>query len=141
VVRKTVLLDTGFWIALYDANDQHHETANSFLDLVSDESILIPWPTAYAFLNTRFTRNHWRIQGFANFVKGSSLVEWIDDAPYRKTALDKFLKNQGKKFSLVDLVIREILSEVNIRIDYLVTFNSGDFKDVCDRRGIEIYNQ
>ena len=140
MVRKTVLLDTGFWIALYNSNDQHHETADSLLNLVRDESILIPWPTAYEFLNTRFTRNYWRIQGFANFVQGSSLVEWIDDAPYRETALDKFLKNQGKKFSLVDLVIRELLSDVNIRIDYFVTFNTGDFEDICARRGIEIYN-
>ena len=67
-------------------------------------------------------------------------MEWIDDAPYRESALDKFLTNQGKKFSLVDLAIREILSDINIRIYYFVT-NMSDFKDVCDRRGIEIYNE
>ncbi len=140
MVRKTVLLDTGFWIALYESNDQHHESAASILELAKDANIPVPWPTAYEFLNTKFTRNYWRMVGFTNFTQGSSSIEWIDDVPYREAALNKFLNSQGRKFSLVDLVIREILSEVNIRIDYFVTFNTNDFKDICDRRGIEIYN-
>ncbi len=76
-----------------------------------------------------------------SFVKANAtLIEWIDDSLYREGAMERFLDNKGKKFSLVDLVIREILQDVNIKIDYLVTFNTDDFEDICNRRGIEIYN-
>jgi hypothetical protein len=43
-----------------------------------------------------------------------------------------------RPISLVDMVIRYILDDVNIRKDCLLTFNRRDFVDVCRKRQIEI---
>ena len=139
-VRKNILIDTGFWIALYNTRDQYHENANEIIELIRNENILIPWPTLYEFLNTRFVKDPRRIEGFAIFVKKS--VTLIDDAEYRAEAFNIFFgsfnKKNRKTLSLVDLIIREILTDTSLKIDYLATFNSGDFADVCQRRQIEI---
>ncbi len=139
-VRKSVLVDTGFWIALHDSGDQHHGNASEIIELIRDENILIPWPTLYEFLNTRFTRDIRRVEGFARFVQKSTTL--IDDVEYRENAFNIFFgsfnKNNRKTFSLVDLIIREVLMDISLKIDYLVTFNSGDFADICQRRRIEI---
>jgi len=39
---------------------------------------------------------------------------------------------------MVDCVIRLILGDQGFAIDALLTFNVGDFGDVCRNRGIEI---
>ncbi|MGB1204020.1 MAG: hypothetical protein ACPG5B_00150 [Chitinophagales bacterium] len=44
----------------------------------------------------------------------------------------------NRKLSLVDMIIRNILKDINIRVDYLVTDNTRDFADVCAMRGVEI---
>ncbi|MBI4647057.1 MAG: hypothetical protein HY738_10830 [Bacteroidia bacterium] len=71
----------------------------------------------------------------------SPLVKIIEDNEYRESALEKTITNikLSKSFhSLTDNVIREILSDINIKIDYLVTFNKRDFIDICNKRQIEI---
>ena len=45
---------------------------------------------------------------------------------------------QNRNLSLVDVIIRLILDDPTVKIDYLVTFNVGDFSDVCQRRNIVI---
>ena len=40
--------------------------------------------------------------------------------------------------SVVDSVIREIITDINVKIDYLITFNIKDFQDLCALRRIEI---
>ena len=40
---------------------------------------------------------------------------------------------KARNLSLVDRVIRRALSDVNVRIDALITFNPADFADVCKR--------
>ena len=47
-------------------------------------------------------------------------------------------KFKNKTYSLVDAVIREILKDKNLQIDYLATFNTRDFIDICAKRKIEI---
>ena len=39
------------------------------------------------------------------------------------------------------VVIREMISDIDMRIDYLVTFNVKDFADVCAIRGVEILDE
>lgn len=46
--------------------------------------------------------------------------------------------NYYKKYSLVDLIIRAMLLDVNLRIDALITFNSADFEDICWKKNIEL---
>lgn len=49
-------------------------------------------------------------------------------------------KEKDWNISLVDGVIRQMLADENLRIDYLVTFNYKDFNDVLKRKStIEYY--
>ena len=42
--------------------------------------------------------------------------------------------------TLVDLIIREILLDVEVKIDALITFNIADFEDICWKRNIELFD-
>ncbi|CAH2405647.1 hypothetical protein MES4922_40360 [Mesorhizobium ventifaucium] len=39
---------------------------------------------------------------------------------------------------MVDCLIRLMLDDRNLKINYLATWNEGDFDDVCRKRRIEI---
>lgn len=134
-MNKIVLTDTGFWCALYEPRDQHYDDAQSIAEMIEDHQIILPWPIMYEFLNTRFTRRNDRVNSFRAQSRKPNIT-FLDDTMYKNVALNEVL-NVGKH-SLVDSVIRQILSDVNVRIDYLITFNISDFEDVCHRRRIEI---
>jgi len=77
---------------------------------------------------------------FENILKKPK-VELIDDNIYKNIALNEvfvFNRKHGHSHSLADAVIREILKDINLKVNYLATFNNKDFKDLCDRRQIEI---
>ena len=74
----------------------------------------------------------------------SNKVEFIYDETYRDEALNNTYSIHRKtvpQISLVDSIIREILKDINVKIDFLVTFNQKDFKDVCDIRNIELISE
>ena len=54
---KNLLLDSGFWYAFYDARDQYHEEATHFTEYLEFYNLLIPWPSLYETLDTRFVRH------------------------------------------------------------------------------------
>jgi hypothetical protein len=63
----------------------------------------------------------------------------IDDKPYRDSAVDEMLTaalQQARSLSLVDCVLRGLLRDINVRVDAFMTFNEGDFADVCRARSI-----
>lgn len=79
---------------------------------------------------------------FEEFLTKQNVILFPDDQ-YKDEALSQvFLLNRysGYSYSLVDSVIREILKDINVKINFLLTFNEPDFKDVCDQRLIEIIN-
>jgi hypothetical protein len=126
---------------LVDPNDQHHDRSKIAFDLLESDTLLLPWPCLYETISTRLVRQRERLLAFESFLKNPA-ISMIDDAPYRDSALiDVFDSSRqfGHSFSLTDSVIRNILRNVNIRIDYLITFNDKDFQDVCAARGIEIF--
>ncbi|MCY7326921.1 MAG: hypothetical protein LH618_00065 [Saprospiraceae bacterium] len=140
--NETVLTDSCFWIAFFDppSNLLQHEAANTIIDLIEDCRILIPWPTLYEFVNTRLARRRDNMIRFENFIRKPN-VELLDDLMYRDKALeDAFSNNRLARLqiSLVDAVMRGMLADTNIRINYLATFNEGDFLDICQNRGIQI---
>ena len=54
------------------------------------------------------------------------------------------LKARNYKFelySLVDSVLNEILIDINVKLDYFVTFNSKDFYQQCERRKLEMISE
>lgn len=140
-MSKNVLTDSCYWIALYTDDDYYHEYAILFDEFLEVHRLIIPWPSLYEFLNTKFTGKPYRMTLFQKKMLQPNIMK-IPDYPYRDNALSKFFGhiNIGRRLSLVDLVIREILSDETVRIDSLVTFDEQAFADLCAFRRIELFN-
>lgn len=135
---KTVIADSGFWYAFYDGRDQHYREAQEKADLLETSTILIPWPCLYETFNTRFAKNARAVRHLGNLLRQARVVR-LSDEPYREAALEVAIASaQTRSFALVDVVIRLILDDVNVRKDGLLTFNQGDFGDLCRKNQIEM---
>ena len=136
-----ILTDTGFWIGLYDERDDFHKESNSILRNISNHDILLPWPIMYEFISSRFIGHRLWVKKFKENLD-NLYITFIDDSSYREKAINESinLSMLGKRrISLVDMVIRFMLMNVNLKVDYLVTYNEKDFVDVCKKRKIGIY--
>jgi predicted nucleic acid-binding protein len=139
---KKVLIDSGFWMALYSSKDQHHTQANNLVQYLDLANVIIPFPTLYEFVNTKFMGNNLAKMNFEMILQRDN-VSLIDDESLKDDALRITFEENSKKreLSLVDNVIRLMLEDKNYKIDSLITFNEEDFFDICQKRDIEIlYN-
>lgn len=136
---KNILTDTGFWIAYFEERDEYHKIAQELSSVIFDYNIIIPFPSVYEFLNTRFSRRSKQVNELELLFHKLNIVYVYDDA-YRTELIQKFIRiNKGKRtISAVDMVINQILEDVNIKIDCIVTFNEKDFFHSCKKRNIEI---
>lgn len=137
---KIVLTDTCYWLGLLDPTDQHHDRSLSIASMLKNHTIIFPWPCLYETVSTRLARNRERTLLLERFLSNPT-VELLEDDPYKKSALFHVFECSrilGYTFSLTDSVIREIIKDINVTVDYLVTFNNRDFLDVCAHRRIEI---
>jgi predicted nucleic acid-binding protein len=141
-MSKIVLTDTCFWLGLVDPTDQYHKMSNAVAELINGYQILFPWPCLYETISTHLTRRRERVLYLEEFIQKPDIV-LFDDANYKSNAIaEVFNLNRvaGFTYSLADSVIREILKDKNVKVDYLVTFNDSDFQDICQLRQIEIVN-
>lgn len=137
---KAILFDTSFWIALFNERDENYELATIAYDDFESLTFAIPWPTMYEFINTRFAKNISKLNAFEDLLRQPK-IELIEDSKYKKVALEFFFSDRNKiklKLSLVDIVLRSIMDDKSIKVDYLATFNKKDFLDVCLDRSIII---
>lgn len=135
---KTILTDSGFWYALYDARDPYHEQAQGKADLVEISTVLLPWPCLYETLNTRFAKNTIAVRRFEAVLRKAHVVRFSDE-PYREAALEAVMTTAASRsMALVDMVIRLVLDDVNVRKHGLLTFNQRDFSDLCRKHKIEM---
>ena len=135
---KVVIIDTCFWYALYDSRDEHHKEAESKADYLETATVLLPWPCLYETINTRFAKNTIGIRRFETLLRQSHVVQ-IPDEPYRDSALEAvFQTAESRSMALVDMVIRLILEDINVRKHGLLTFNHQDFADLCRKHQIEL---
>lgn len=139
-----VLVDANYWIALINDNDQYNEKALNIHKNFNKFSLFIPWPILYETLGTKTVRSHQRVRILERLLSGKN-IEYIDDSPYRKSALKKLYLNawrQIKPVSMADMVISEIISDKRIKIGYLITFDEDairyEFELICRKRSIEI---
>jgi predicted nucleic acid-binding protein len=135
-----VLVDTGVWYAMFDSRDQHYAEAQDKLELLGLFQLVLPWPTVYETLRTRFVRNSIALRQFEHFLKAPGIT-YLDDSPYREAAFEASLESSlrgGRPLSMVDCLIRLMLEDVNTKVDYLATFNAADFIDLCVIRGVEV---
>jgi predicted nucleic acid-binding protein len=134
------LADTGLWYAMFDQRDQYHSQAKGKADFLNASRIVLPWPTLFETLRTRFVRNPVALGRFERFLKTPNIV-YLDDSPFRYAAMELALESslrQKRPLSMVDCLIRLLIEDVNTRIKYLATFNVRDFADVCRINGVEI---
>lgn len=136
-MSKKILADSGFWYALFNERDDYHEHALILEEDMRVHTLLVPWPTLYESINTRFVRRKHDIVRLHKFLEKSSTV-LIEDSLYRDASLEYVLNNPTRSFSLVDHVIRSMIVDKTISIDAFVSFNPRDFHDVCDSRNIEM---
>lgn len=137
---KTILADTGFCYAICDARDGQHQQAAEREQLLRTANLLLPWPCLYETFNTRFAKNLMAVRQFEALIRQPHVV-LLTDAPYREAALESAMQmalSARRSIALVDMVIRLILEDVNVRKHGLLTFNLRDFSDVCRKHQIEI---
>ena len=142
-MKKYILIDSGYWFGFFTKTDKHHTTARVIADLIKDFVLVVPFPSMYEVLNSKFIKNKQILLQFEQTMN-SNRVEFIYDESYRENALINTYDVHRKpipKISLVDSIIREILKDTNIKIDYVATFNEKDFKDVCDMRNVQIITE
>lgn len=135
-----VLVDSGFFFALFNERDPHHADARKKREWLEILSLVIPWPILYETLNTRLARRPATIARFESILRDAH-IELLNDSPYRLDAYEDALtraKTQRNAMSLVDSVICAILDDPNVRIDAMLTFNLRDFANICHSKGIEL---
>ena len=139
-MANRILVDTGFWYAVFDAEDCYKENAKKLLDSYFDKpsfEILVPFPTMYELLRTKFVKNKIALNSIHKMFKSERIIKVYDDS-YREKAIEMTLQEPKRNISLVDNIIRLMLDDKKISAKGLITFNVGDFQDVCKKNSIEI---
>ena len=139
-MANRILVDTGFWYAVFDKKDCHRNDAEEIVNRYFDNAayeILVPFPTMYELLRTKFVKNKSALAEIKQLFLSERIIRIYDDR-YRDSALDLTLSEPRRNISLVDNIIRLMLDDKDISAKGLVTFNVGDFQDVCLKNNIEI---
>jgi predicted nucleic acid-binding protein len=137
---ERALVDTGIYYAVFDSKDPYYDQVQPKADYLDLIEIVLPWPVLYETLSTAFVRNAKALRLFETYITKPHVI-FLDDSPYRDAALELSIDSslrRSRPLSLVDCILRLMLDDQNIKIDYLFTLNVGDFEDVCRRRFIEI---
>lgn len=131
-----VLIDTGFWYAYYDGRDSNHKEAQKIMELLEYHHILVPYPSLYETLDTRFCKRKEWVVHFSKLISSSRCI-LIQDNPYKETTLELSVNsslNKNRPISLVDMVIRQMIDDINLKTDAVITFNMEDFADICRKK-------
>jgi len=137
---KNIIVDTCFWIAYFEPTDNQHKNAREWSEVIFDYHVFCPFPTLYEFLNTRFSRKkNNQINEFDVLIK-KKVISFIYDDDYRKNILNSYVDTNKyfSQFSLVDMIISRMIDDINLKIDYLFTYNSKDFIRICNKRNVEL---
>lgn len=99
------------------------------------------WPTVYETLRTRFVRNKIALQQFEIFLEIHHDIVFLNDHIYRNDAFDLAIESslrRGRPLSMADCLLRLIIDDPNVRINYFLTFNQPDFIDLCKKNRVEL---
>lgn len=137
-----IIVDTCFWIALYDASDHDHIWAeDTWNELNHGNKFLIPYPTMYEFVNTKLMWKKENVDFFKRLFENENLIQRISDEEYKDKALELSLRWTNRTISLVDHTIRLMLDDDKIKKHALITLNVKDFVDVCRSRNIRMISR
>lgn len=135
-IPRHILADAGFWIGLSDSRDGQHRTSHAIYERLRHFRVLAPWPVLYEVLRTKSVKRPSTLESLEQGLKSLG-VELLPDEKYREGALSVVWARRGNRnLSLVDVVLRMVVEDADIRVDGLVTYNPGDFADSCRKRGV-----
>ena len=142
---KIILVDSSFFFALFNPEDDFHSKALKEQDTLDKFPIIVPWPILYETINSKFVKSPETIKSFENIMRRPD-AEFLDDSKYRDEAYQKTLalakrgyrREEDGPRSLVDSVLHTILEDVNVRISAMLTFDDNDFRYICARRDVEL---
>jgi len=138
-MSQRILVDTGVWYAMFAKRDQHASALaqkSEFLD--SPYRVIVPWPTIYEALRTQFVKKPLALGRFEDYLKKTN-VEFLEAECYRDDAFDETFElslRKNRPISMVDCLLRRIMSDAEVSVDGFITFNANDFRDVCFARNI-----
>ena len=135
-----IIVDTGFWRALCDPNDAYYDASLEIHDKFFGRNgyrVLIPYPSMYELINTKFVKNKTQLKQLDKEIADANTVTKIYDEKYRDVAYKEMIQSK-RSLSLVDCIIRAMVEDGSLKIKGLVTFNVGDFFDICQKKNIEI---
>ena len=138
-MSQRILVDTGVWYAMFAKSDQHAsalEQKSEFSD--SPYRVIVPWPTTYEALRTQFVKKPLALGRFEDYLKKTN-VEFLEAECYRDDAFDETFElslRKNRPISMVDCLLRRIMSDAAVSVDGFITFNANDFSDVCFARNI-----
>ena len=136
---QRILIDSGYFFALVEPRDPYHDEAldkQYWLDMFP---AVLPWPILYETINTRLVRDPDKVAQFERLANAPE-TEFVDDSPYRDAAYEDVIARAkaGHPLSLVDAILHSVITDPDIRVDAMLTFNLRDFSSVCSERRIEI---
>ena len=140
---NNILVDSCFWYALFDCSDEYHSKAQDMKDYLEYGNLILPFPILYETLNTRFSKRENWMFNFEEYMKKETTY-LVPDAEYREQALSNtffYSLVQKRPMALVDMSIRLMLEDVSLNVNTLITFNVGDFIDVCAFKRIELISE
>ncbi len=126
-----ILLDACFWISYLEPQDNPKLSleANRIFKDFENETLVIPFPTLYEFVNSKLSRSKNKDgRDLFERVLNTKKIEKIADEEYKEIALINFFKNSSfgiSDISLVDEVIKLIIDDPNYKIDYIATFDEA----------------
>ncbi|RLD55989.1 MAG: hypothetical protein DRJ05_12040 [Bacteroidetes bacterium] len=143
-MNKHFLIDTGFWIALFFQEDDYHAEASYIYDKIKNGKLIIPWPTLYETLRTKFVKSPNKLKQLQKIFGYNNTFKLSDDK-FKESALENSFNDNIKynhNKSLVDSLLLEILKDTNIKVDYLISFDKrAKFEIICNKRRIFLINQ
>lgn len=143
---KIVLVDSCFWFAyLGTRNDSLKPIADKIYDRLEklECNVIIPFPSLYETINTKLLKdkNKKAADWFLQQLNTNTRYIRVPDDKYRDAAFTATSTNRSRGISLVDNILRIMMEDKSVRVDTLITFNTGDFLDVCTKCGIELINE
>ena len=134
-----IIIDSCFWIALYNPEKHIHlnKDIENISDFIENENIIIPFPSLYEFLNSKFSRRS-DVERFKKLISKPNYIK-LDNTLYKFNALDNFFENAiygNNDVSLVDEIIKEIIIDQKIKIDYLISFDT-ELNNFAISRGVK----
>lgn len=145
---SNILIDTGFWYSyLGTRQDSLQGKAIELYDIFISgnvNNIIIPFPVLYETINTKLLKdkNQKAADWFLKKLVSDPKFIRLPDKDYRETAFNSTIGTTRKRgISLVDNILRAMLADGLLKIDALITFNTGDFSDVCKKQRIQLIDQ